>query len=185
VLTEGDVSKATRVCPLGASHLTPQGDQICNPHDARSEKRALSRQQAQDSPVTAKATSHRRARAARASINDRRVGPRTTTMTSPPTTEGCSSRGELPTLRDELLTLARNYGWEEQSGTDGRYHNLALYRPVGDQREWLELRFLNGKLTAVQHCHPMYCKPRNITQRKVDHVHALLRVQALYAEEMS
>ena len=66
------------------------------------------------------------------------------------------------------------------------FYNLALYRPVGDHREWLELRFLNGKLTAVQHRDPMYCKPRNITQRKVDHVHALLRARRLVdTEEMS
>ena len=87
---------------------------------------------------------------------------------------------------NELIELARRNGWEEQSGTAGMFYNLALYRPVGDQREWLELRFLNGKLTAVQHRHPMYCKPRKITQRKVDHVHALLCARRLvYAEEMS
>jgi hypothetical protein len=91
----------------------------------------------------------------------------------------------VSTLRDGLLALACNNGWEEESGTAGMFYNLALYRPVGDQREWLELRFLNGKLTAVQHRHPMYCKPRNITQRKVDHAHALLRTRGLYAEEMS
>ena len=92
----------------------------------------------------------------------------------------------MSTLRDELLTLARDNGWEEQSGTAGMFYNLALHRPVGDQREWLELRFLNGKLTAVQHRHPVYCKPRNITQRKVDHVHVLLRARRLvYSEEMS
>ena len=87
---------------------------------------------------------------------------------------------------NELIELARRNGWEEQSGTATMFYNVALYRPVGDQREWLELRFLNGKLTAVQHRHPMYCKPRKITQRKVDHVHALLRARRLVsAEEMS
>ena len=30
----------------------------------------------------------------------------------------------------------------------------------------------------------MYCKPRNITQRKVDHVHALLRARVITAEEL-
>ena len=88
--------------------------------------------------------------------------------------------------RNELMELARRNGSEEPSGTAGMFYNLALYRPVGDHREWLELRFVNGELTAVQNRHPMCCKPRKITQRKVDHVHALLRARRLvYAEEMS
>ena len=89
----------------------------------------------------------------------------------------------MSTLRDELLTLARTNGWEEQFGNAFAFYNLALYRPVGDQRECLELRFLNDKLTAVQHRHPAR-EPRKITLRKVDHVHALLRARAVDAEEI-
>jgi hypothetical protein len=86
-----------------------------------------------------------------------------------------------PSLRDDLLKQAANCGWQQQDDTESEFYNVVLSRTVDHgRREWLDLRFKNGKLTAVRHRHPRRTAPRRITLRKVDHVHAILRARATW-----
>ena len=89
------------------------------------------------------------------------------------------------TLREHLSEKATEHGWTVHD-RPGDWFNLQFARDVGDlnRLEGLFLRLVNGRITIVEHSDPSHDRTRKITQRKLDHVHALLRARVVTAEEL-
>ena len=88
------------------------------------------------------------------------------------------------TLREHLSEKDTEHRWTVHD-RPGDWFNLQFTRDVGDLRlEGLFLRLVNGRITIVEYSHPSHDRTREITQRKVDHLHAILRARVVSAQEL-